>query len=105
VFLEASPELLRFYDDYFRADVIDQLDYVSFLWPLTFSNAFSYQTGLGQWGMSSPYFRVAALMRRDSPTQLRAMLPDAQCPEDPFYIENLLAILQADGRARWARCE
>jgi hypothetical protein len=105
VFLEASPELLRFYDDYFRADVIDQLNYVSFLWPLMFSNAFSYQTGLGQWGMASPYFRVAAHARRDRPAQLRAMLPDAQCPEDPFYIENLLAILHADGRTRWARCE
>ena len=32
-------------------------------------------------------------------------LDDAQCPEDPFYLENLLAILHADGRTRWARCE
>jgi len=104
VFLEASPELLRFYDDYFRADVIDQFDYVYFLWPLMFSNAFSYQTGLGQWGMASPYFRVAAAVRRDPPGRLRAWLPDAQCPEDPFYLENLLAILHADGRTRWAPC-
>lgn len=103
IFLEAGPELLRFFDDYFRDDVKDQFDYVFFLWPLMFSDAFSYQTGLGAWGMASPYFRVAAAIKRESPQQLEAWLPDAQCAEDPFYLENLLALLHADGQTRWEK--
>jgi hypothetical protein len=101
IFLEASPELLRFIDDYFHQDVSDQFDFVHWIWPAMFSNAFSYQTGLGQWGFASPYLRVAAAIKKEKPQQLLKWLPDAQLPEDPFYIENLLAILYAEGRPQW----
>ncbi len=105
IFLEASPELLRFYDDYFRDDIADQFDFVHWIWPTMFAQAFSYQTGLGEWGFASPYLRIAAFIKKESPRQLLSWLPDPQFAEDPFYLENLLAILYAGGQKQWTAAQ
>ena len=60
---------------------------------------------LGQWGFASPYLRVAAFVKHEKPAQLLDWLPDAQMSEDPFFLENLLAILYADGKPQWTTLE
>lgn len=93
----------RFWREHLRGEVSDVWDFYLFLWPETF-NQFSADE-MNNWGAITPLFQVKAFVLDGSPAWLLANLPWLEVTQDPFYLQNLRAILFAAGEATWEPLE
>ncbi|HPD13496.1 MAG TPA: hypothetical protein PLE19_01005 [Planctomycetota bacterium] len=100
IFPLARDEMHRFWRDHMKGEVAVVWDFFTWLWPETF-NQFS-QDQMNNWGGITPYYQVKAFVLDGTPEWLLENLPWPEVTQDPFYLQNLRAILVAAGQSRWA---
>ena len=99
IFPLAHDEMHRFWRDHLRGEAGVVWDFFTWLWPETF-NQFSADQ-MNNWGGITPYFQLKAFVLDGSAEWLAESLPWPEVTQDPFYLQNLRAILFAAGQKRW----
>jgi hypothetical protein len=99
IFSLAHDEMYRFWRDHLRGEAGVVWDFFTWLWPETF-NQFS-QDQMNNWGGITPYYQLKAFVLDGTPNWLAENLPWPEVAQDPYYLQNLRAILFAAGQKRW----
>ena len=95
----AHDEMVRFWRDHMKGEIGHVWDFFLLLWPETF-NQFSADE-MNNWGGITPYYQLKAFVLDGRPQWLVENLPWPEVTQDPFYLENLRAILFSSGKTQW----